>query len=56
MNAQSKKKRMIRENGQVRRIRSSGGSRGRGSSEFTAAEMGVHPDDKPKVFIHSVIY
>jgi len=29
---------------------------GRGSSEFTAAEMGVHPDDKPKVFVHSAIY
>ena len=33
-----------------------GGAGGRGSSELTAAEMGVHPDDKLKVFVHSVIY
>ena len=33
-----------------------GGAEGRGSSEFTAAEMGVHPDDKPKISVHKVIY
>ena len=53
MNTQCQK-RIIKRNGQDRRNQKLGLETD--TFEFTVPYMTVHPDDKPKVLVHSVIY